>query len=746
MTFKTRSDDDDDDDDLSTLKPRRHVPPPSSEFLDGTLFKAVTPKKSPQAVISSGSKRQQQQPLRIDDDFENDFEIPTSLTKMELKSISNPRASQTQASDTDSESLWGDESSDRFASSRRTDSSNRSSLMSTFSPSSSITYESEDDGFGLQIPDGPLNFQELLDAKMKSLGYSSPHPDEPHENDNFLDGLEIDDDENAVFNTEKLAACRNIRLKNSPLQPRTTPPKKTNTAVPQTTFASRIPRPVSQGALGITTILSQQQSKPGLDATPAASGTRLDRRLSHKSSMVSIKSSQPSSQRYGSLLTKKSMPSLRGAALDSASDRPMLPDLAVPFLSAQNWNTGSPGLKTMASSNNIRRMASRGSLLATSQKPPSTPSQTSASQYLSRKASISGLPSTVSREPSETVVTTTTSSTLLQIVSTPRHGVDTQHVPPSLTRRESGASAVQKSVKRRLFMDNSSTGLDQIEDLVVNPATERSMLARPVSSGNDPAQPGYEYRSKSGALANAGTMPSKSSRKKTQHRPHLIRPMGNDIANTVRTEKGMRYNPETFKWEGNESATLEFDAIASLTPPRPSLITNQQSTKGVQVVGGMVFDPVRMCWFKASDVINADAGAVEDEDEDEEDPFAGFEDFGDDDAFPSSSGGAGGFNTAARTSGNARSDAGNVYGEFVVGEEFDVGPAFVRKQMEEEDRWRRKVQGWMPREITPGGATRVSSTSSSASSASSTSSGSGWDRAGAREYLYEIRLLIMGGG
>ncbi len=32
--------------------------------------------------------------------------------------------------------------------------------------------------------------------------------------------------------------------------------------------------------------------------------------------------------------------------------------------------------------------------------------------------------------------------------------------------------------------------------------------------------------------------------------------------------------------------------------PRPHLITNLGATKGVQVVGGMVFDPQNMCWLK----------------------------------------------------------------------------------------------------------------------------------------------------
>jgi hypothetical protein len=33
--------------------------------------------------------------------------------------------------------------------------------------------------------------------------------------------------------------------------------------------------------------------------------------------------------------------------------------------------------------------------------------------------------------------------------------------------------------------------------------------------------------------------------------------------------------------------------------------------------------------------------------------------------------------------------------EWLVGEEFDVGPEFVRRQREEEERWRRKCEKWL---------------------------------------------------
>ncbi|RPA81208.1 hypothetical protein BJ508DRAFT_376554 [Ascobolus immersus RN42] len=139
--------------------------------------------------------------------------------------------------------------------------------------------------------------------------------------------------------------------------------------------------------------------------------------------------------------------------------------------------------------------------------------------------------------------------------------------------------------------------------------------------------------------------------------------------------KGMTYNPRTFRWEGNEQAVRDFETPQPPpTPPttaaRPALISNVSSTKNVQVVGGMVFDPSRMCWLKVTE---------DSEGESERDPFEGLDDLED---------------STSRISGGTHGDLGN-FGEFVVGEEFDVGPVFVSNQREEEKRWRVKLEGWV---------------------------------------------------
>lgn len=78
----------------------------------------------------------------------------------------------------------------------------------------------------------------------------------------------------------------------------------------------------------------------------------------------------------------------------------------------------------------------------------------------------------------------------------------------------------------------------------------------------------------------------------------------------------MRYNPATFRWEGNESVLQAFEPTP--TPARPALITHLTGPAGsrapgspvaalpgpaigARVVGHMQFDPVQMCWISLLD-------------------------------------------------------------------------------------------------------------------------------------------------
>jgi len=140
----------------------------------------------------------------------------------------------------------------------------------------------------------------------------------------------------------------------------------------------------------------------------------------------------------------------------------------------------------------------------------------------------------------------------------------------------------------------------------------------------------------------------------------------------------MRWNAHACRWEGNENILLSFDSPGPPSPPRPALITNISGTQGVQVVGGMVFDPQRMCWLKlgatSSDPRSPSIG------DDDDDPFGGIDDLEESEPVSSKTGAVGG-----------RGAGGS---EWLVGEEFDLGPEFIRRQREEEVMWRSRVAAW----------------------------------------------------
>jgi len=129
------------------------------------------------------------------------------------------------------------------------------------------------------------------------------------------------------------------------------------------------------------------------------------------------------------------------------------------------------------------------------------------------------------------------------------------------------------------------------------------------------------------------------------------------------------------------SRAVKIAPISSPSPPRPALISQISVPRTTQYEGRMVFDPVKMTWLKAPRVSN-DAKSPSVDLDDEEDPFAGIEDFKDD---HSTTGGIG-----LNNGGTPKVDDPSF-----VGEEFDLGPSFIRRQREEENNWRRKTEGWV---------------------------------------------------
>lgn len=193
---------------------------------------------------------------------------------------------------------------------------------------------------------------------------------------------------------------------------------------------------------------------------------------------------------------------------------------------------------------------------------------------------------------------------------------------------------------------------------------------------------------------------SRKSKRSPQAKPHLISNMNSGKESKV--VNGMYYNADTYRWEGNENALNVFEPPVSTptqattfnhvrekeTPtPRPALITNISATKGVQVVGGMVFDPQNMCWLKLDPP--AKPGS------DMSDPMDGFDalDEDDDDVFKDIPD----LEDITADEEGVQGRVSDVKDDWLVGEEFDVGPEFIKRQREEEDRWRKKCEKWIGR-------------------------------------------------
>ncbi|KAF3894073.1 Cytokinesis regulator [Trichophyton interdigitale] len=200
-------------------------------------------------------------------------------------------------------------------------------------------------------------------------------------------------------------------------------------------------------------------------------------------------------------------------------------------------------------------------------------------------------------------------------------------------------------------------------------------------------------------LASPSLPRSRHGHKHSLSRPHLIKPMGNGV-HDAKNVKGMQYNPALYKWEGNENATAAFETSSTPAPlkPSPALISNVGGISGSQMVGGMVFDPQRMCWLKAPNSRPSSKSGPSLSVDEEEDVFAGLEDLED---HPRKSITA--VSSAPSSPNCAEADAANLddksggesSDEWAITEEFDVGPEFIRRQRAEEEKWRRKVGKWI---------------------------------------------------
>ncbi|KAK7608670.1 hypothetical protein BKA81DRAFT_405555 [Phyllosticta paracitricarpa] len=262
-------------------------------------------------------------------------------------------------------------------------------------------------------------------------------------------------------------------------------------------------------------------------------------------------------------------------------------------------------------------------------------------------------------------------------------------------------------------------------DTAASRIAREQRLGGPRSRHDGPLAPvSSNWKTQVAAARTPQTSPQANRKRGTGQKPNLIKHTNESVS---RTEKGMTYNPALQRWEGNDSALALFSttmetskrhvsnhahsvpqpqialhkhnsSIPSLptptslaaktgSPPRPALIAPVGGPRGVQVERGMVFDPRRMCWLKLDSRASGPFSPTPSIGDDE-DPFADIDDLKDDEDKVEI--GSGGLVPGAGGPGSASTTMDNL-----VSEEFDLGPAFIRLQHDEEGNWRRRVEKWV---------------------------------------------------
>ncbi|GAB7354394.1 hypothetical protein MBLNU459_g4892t1 [Dothideomycetes sp. NU459] len=689
-------------------------------------------------------------PKIADDDWGDDLEMPEGAGQLALRPKPDPPRSVAGEERDDFDDFTDGSLGIRFAGTRR-DTRNRSSSASAMSPSlGSVTAESEDDDLrGLELPEGPVDLGALLRKRQATELAAPPDPipemkleqptaktnakpavllTEGDGDDDFLDDLDIGKGE--IFDPSKLTLNRNIKHKSA----KPTLPAPTRTPMTTLTFsdkpaATRIPRPVPAGG------------KP----------SRLEPVFESGASHITRQRLQPTTTGSQLLRSKRSMPLLRNTYQSVA--KPPVPFLPAGVSTSQSHHVASKP-PSHAAAYHLRRDSDphrsqspppRSYSRLSSAFVPDTPSRTSrradlAPAALAREAAakktvtkpsrkrnfgdgteldlFDDLPTSVSKEskflkqPSSRLAPKSLRNipSRLDVQGPTKLPIpDRMQTPGPMTPRSPMKIFQEASNTPRYLRDTAASRNAREQRLRHAPSLPNAANPRPRSEG--PLMPVSTNWKAQIAARSPHTSPSAQRNKGKRVAPNFIAPNVAHIGKTM-TEKGMVFNPQTLRWEGNENVLAPFEIPPPplqtptptshsnhhhtqsqpppASPPRPALITplaSDYSNQNIKVVGGMVFDPRRMCWLKLRP---GDAGHNNPKSpsvaEDEEDPFAAIEDLKE------------GPTGAASTNGTRPSTSGGLANdEWLVGEEFDLGPEFIRRQRDEEVAWRRKCEAWFPR-------------------------------------------------
>lgn len=683
----------------STLRLGNQLSPGHDDdgVIKGTFFDP--PSTDTIKTSASPTKRQQQyhhsHPPITEEEFEDGFDFEeeeeqNKISKAEpltsrLQKIKNEPAALEEE---DLESL-DEESLGVRAGSRLSEVS--SSSVTSSSATNFDESEADDDDFfdGLQVPDKPQDFQEVLNQRkleaqrlaqqeeelllqgkkydtIKSNGSGNSikqlhnqevldfQDNEDDLDEDFLDGIDVQDDDDLLTYKDYQQHSNNNHLhRNVVVKNNSKPPSTTNLKPKQSVqFASNSNIPTASSTSGLRSKKSMPSLRPSAEYHQNQyNSIKLPKKTSRGDYQSTTETPRsPSKKLSGNIVGGENSPTKRTASsADVASSSSSLrPVQSMAALGGNNHKPPSP-----------RKSSTRGETRLKFTKPKTNATNRGFGDG-SELDALDELPTNVDQEKSFTVTPKGKNYGTIQ-----RKPLDTYRENPNSTLRSHTKSSVLKDKRN----DNSTTSTPSKKPQQQQPTSTRRRRYR-----NNNRQKG----------------------------PGLIQQLGPPVASIV--AKGhhgdMHFNPQKLIWEGNDVELKKFDSVNSKGPGLIAFISN----KGVQVVGDMVFDPQKMCWIK-------NTGENDNHNNDEDDPFKDVEDL---DVSMASSYQTTTTNTAQSSLHYQPGNSINNNGEYSVGNEFELTPEIIKKMQHEDERWQRKIKGWFSPDET-------------------------YDR----EYLHEIRTMVM---
>ncbi|KAI6104061.1 hypothetical protein EDD16DRAFT_1750304 [Pisolithus croceorrhizus] len=511
-------------------------------------------------------------------DFESAFALPSDLTQLSLAPLPLSHRSSKNSLEWDAYSTLG------FADAC---SSNSASSISLPGTEESDCEENESELEGLVIPQGLFescqsgkHLKKLLELKKKTQ--IADHRDD------FETGLVIEDDDD--FNPNRLVSAK------QPQHPTTRSKSVPARAPPPARPASRL----RAGSCQVTTPAYQE----ALATVPPTSTNSLlspkPGSLRGQKSHSGLKLPTPPSQRKG-LTRKASLSSLMETSTSQIAGS------GIPSAVAKPTRYDAP----TAASRSTSRLHALDFMVPPTR--PSTPSSNPAALRLTMPTSlrVKSRPSLASVFPGSSPNPSSQPTHRATSPIPPRPPSTLPPIAPSIAPK-----LLRRPKRQRTYGDG--TELDGFDDLPTDREKECKFRAPTMWSPS---------------LVRKRMLPSPVLGH-TRRKPTLIRHLG--APGGPKVVCGMKWNPSTLRWEGNDQVLRDFDAVVG-TSTRPALITHLTGSSigspvgsfasGARKVGNMIFDPVRMCWISTLPP-----------DEEEPDVFADLADDEDEDAWETKGG------------------------------------------------------------------------------------------------------------